>query len=172
MSNVVFACTAPSMAFFQILSVYCALGFGLGRFCVSKRALHARGVRVLHIFAPLRAQGSGFFRFCALTRGGFQVFSSFCAPVWPLQGDFRAFPAGVIPFPALPVKAGFSALCGAMPPFQKKQAANTPLYRVGTRHLKYSPVRVGVEHPPPPRHAFRVPLGTGGGNFFQLYESF
>ena len=98
-----------------ILFVYCALGFGPGRFYVSKRAVHARGVRVLHIFAPLRAQGSGFFRFCALTRAGdfkfFQVFAPLCGP---LRGDFRAFPAGRNTFPALPAKAGFPALCRAM----------------------------------------------------------
>lgn len=133
MSNVVFACTAPSMAFFRILSVYCALGFGLGRFCVSKRAL--------------RARGSGFFRFAPSRARGILSFSPLCRP---LRGDFRAFPAGVIPFPALPTQAGFPALCGAMPPIPEKAGYSMPLYRVGTGHLKYSLVRVGVEHPPHP----------------------
>lgn len=65
-------------------------------------------------FRPLTRAGFRFLQVCALTRGGFQVFSSFAPLCGPLQRDFRAFPAGMIPFPALPVKAGFPALCGAM----------------------------------------------------------
>lgn len=62
-----------------ILLVYCALGFGLGRFSFQSGP-YARGVQVSSGFAPSRARGiSSFAPLCGL-----------------LRGDFRAFPAGVI----------------------------------------------------------------------------
>ena len=58
----------------------------------------------------LRARGSGFFRFCALTRAGD---FKFCAPVWAAAWRFQGLSCWGNTFPALPVKAGFPALCGA-----------------------------------------------------------
>ena len=91
-----------------------ALGFspGLRPWALAQGAFafqsgpYARGVRVLHIFTHLRARGSGFFRFYALARGGFQVFSSFAPLCGPLRGDFRAFPAGVILSPRFACESG------------------------------------------------------------------
>ena len=84
----------PPWAVYFILMPWASV-WGL---CVSKRAL--------------RARGSGFFRFApSHARGGFQVFAPLCGP---LRGYFRAFPAGVISFPALPVKAGFPPSAGQL----------------------------------------------------------
>ena len=137
-----------------------ALGFGPGRFCVSKWALRAR------------CTGSSYFH--PLTRVGFR-FLQVCASVWASTARFQGLSCRDDTFSRFACESGLlRALRGYAdtPPFQKKRATDAPLYRVGSRHSGYSPVRVGVEHPPPPRHAFRVPLGTGGGNHFQLYESF
>lgn len=71
--------------------------------CETVSHVESSGVQVSSGLRPRTRAGD--FKF-------FQVLAPLCGP---LQRDFRAFPAGMIPFPALPVKAGFSALCGVMP---------------------------------------------------------
>lgn len=170
MSNVVFACTAPSMAFFQILSVYCALGFGLGRFCVSKRALRARCTGSSY-FRPITRAG---FRFLQVytARGDFKFFQVFAPLCGPLRGDFRGFPAGVI-LSRFAHTSGLPRPLRGYAPHSRKSGLQMRCFIAWVQDIRdilVYPCRCGAS--PPTRHAFRVPLGTGGGNFFQLYESF